>query len=54
MKLGLQLGYWGAGPPEGVGAMVAEAEQFRLGTSNMQLSCRSAEEVRQVAEVVLG
>ncbi len=27
MKLGLQLGYWGAGPPEGVGAMVAEAER---------------------------
>jgi F420-dependent oxidoreductase-like protein len=27
MKLGLQLGYWGAQPPEGVGAMVAAAEE---------------------------
>jgi F420-dependent oxidoreductase-like protein len=27
MKLGLQLGYWGAQPPQGVGEMVAEAER---------------------------
>ncbi len=27
MKLGLQLGYWGAQPPEGVGELVAEAER---------------------------
>src|SRR3712207_9159577 len=27
MKLGLQLGYWGAQPPEGVGDLVAAAEQ---------------------------
>jgi len=27
MKLGLQLGYWGAQPPEGVGALVAAAEE---------------------------
>ncbi|HEV2784417.1 MAG TPA: LLM class F420-dependent oxidoreductase [Actinophytocola sp.] len=27
MKLGLQLGYWGAGPPAGVGELVAEAER---------------------------
>ena len=27
MKLGLQLGYWGAQPPEGVAEMVAEAER---------------------------
>ena len=26
MKLGLQLGYWGAQPPEGVGELVAAAE----------------------------
>lgn len=26
MKLGLQLGYWGAGPPDGVGELVAAAE----------------------------
>ncbi len=26
MKLGLQLGYWGAGPPENAGALVAAAE----------------------------
>jgi F420-dependent oxidoreductase-like protein len=26
MKLGLQLGYWGAGPPEGVAELVAAAE----------------------------
>ena len=27
MKLGLQLGYWGAQPPEGVGELVEEAER---------------------------
>ena len=27
MKLGLQLGYWGAQPPEGVGELVAAAEE---------------------------
>jgi F420-dependent oxidoreductase-like protein len=27
MKLGLQLGYWQAGPPEGVGELVAAAEE---------------------------
>ena len=27
MKLGLQLGYWGAGPPAGVGELVAAAEE---------------------------
>jgi F420-dependent oxidoreductase-like protein len=27
MKLGLQLGYWGAGPPSGVAELVAEAER---------------------------
>ncbi|ABL82234.1 MULTISPECIES: LLM class F420-dependent oxidoreductase [unclassified Nocardioides] len=27
MKLGLQLGYWGAQPPRGVGALVAAAEE---------------------------
>ncbi|MGN6781765.1 MAG: LLM class F420-dependent oxidoreductase [Marmoricola sp.] len=27
MKLGLQLGYWGARPPEGVGQLVAAAEE---------------------------
>jgi F420-dependent oxidoreductase-like protein len=27
MKLGLQLGYWGAGPPDGVGELVEEAER---------------------------
>src|ERR1044072_2753794 len=27
MKLGLQLGYWGAQPPEGVGDLVAAAEE---------------------------
>src|SRR5213079_3501936 len=27
MKLGLQLGYWGAQPPEGVDELVAEAER---------------------------
>jgi F420-dependent oxidoreductase-like protein len=27
MKIGLQLGYWGAGPPVGVGELVAEAER---------------------------
>jgi F420-dependent oxidoreductase-like protein len=27
MKLGLQLGYWGAEPPDGVGALVEEAER---------------------------
>jgi F420-dependent oxidoreductase-like protein len=27
VKLGLQLGYWGAQPPEGVGALVAAAEE---------------------------
>ena len=26
MKLGLQLGYWGAQPPDGVGELVAAAE----------------------------
>ena len=26
MKLGLQLGYWGAQPPQGVGELVAAAE----------------------------
>src|SRR5689334_10960162 len=26
MRLGLQLGYWGAQPPDGVGALVAAAE----------------------------
>ena len=26
MKLGLQLGYWGAGPPSGTGELVAAAE----------------------------
>ncbi len=33
MKLGLQLGYWGAGPPTGVVEQVAEAE--RLGFDSM-------------------
>jgi len=33
MKLGLQLGYWGAGPPTGVAEQVAEAE--RLGFDSM-------------------
>ncbi len=28
MKLGLQLGYWGSGPPVGVPALVAEAERM--------------------------
>ncbi len=28
LKLGLQLGYWGAGPPAGVPAVVAEAERL--------------------------
>jgi len=28
MKLGLQLGYWGAGPPENAAAQVAEAERL--------------------------
>ena len=27
MKLGLQLGYWGAQPPAGVGELVAAAEE---------------------------
>ena len=27
MKLGLQLGYWGAQPPQGVGELVAAAEE---------------------------
>ena len=27
MRLGLQLGYWGAGPPDGVGELVEEAER---------------------------
>jgi len=33
MKLGLQLGYWGAGPPTGAAEQVAEAE--RLGFDSM-------------------
>jgi len=33
MKLGLQIGYWGAGPPANVPALVAEAE--RLGYDSM-------------------
>src|SRR6478735_6615051 len=70
MKLGLQLGYWGAQPPEGVGELVHAAEEagfdaiftaeawgsdaftplawwgretsrVRLGTSIVQMSCRS-------------
>jgi len=28
MKLGLQLGYWGSGPPAGAGELVAEAERL--------------------------
>jgi len=28
LKLGLQLGYWGAGPPSGAGRLVAEAERL--------------------------
>lgn len=28
MKLGLQLGYWGAGPPSGVGEQIAAAEEL--------------------------
>ncbi len=33
MKLGLSIGYWGAGPPAGVPEMVAAAE--RLGFDSM-------------------
>jgi F420-dependent oxidoreductase-like protein len=30
MRLGLQLGYWGAGPPDGAAELVAEAERLGL------------------------
>ncbi|HUS61481.1 MAG TPA: LLM class flavin-dependent oxidoreductase, partial [Acidimicrobiales bacterium] len=33
MKLGLNTGYWGAGPPEGIEASIGEAE--RLGFDSM-------------------
>jgi alkanesulfonate monooxygenase SsuD/methylene tetrahydromethanopterin reductase-like flavin-dependent oxidoreductase (luciferase family) len=28
MRLGLQLGYWGAGPPDNAGQLVEEAERL--------------------------
>jgi F420-dependent oxidoreductase-like protein len=32
LGLGLQLGYWGAGPPEGAGLLVTEADRLGLGS----------------------
>lgn len=61
MKLGLQLGYWGAQPPQNHAELVAAAEDAvrkqmavweAAGVTMMVVTAGSAEQVRDLAALV--